>query len=178
MASPTEPVIIAEQGALVVAEQGTMVLLIDRGNRATEIIAYVLVVFTWVFGGFGLVSILDSASPVPAALSAILLAIGLSAAVVAGLFIRSAYRTRRRALTSFTPMVVIDRAQQVYRDQVGESAVPLDQIRFERRMQVMSSSAKLVVVTPWGTRVLKRGNPFGGGIGRVDEVLNDVLKTS
>ena len=54
--------------------------------------------------------------------------------------------------------------------------VPLDQVRFARRMQIGSSSPKLVALTPGGTKVLKRGNPFDGGIGNVDEVLTAVVR--
>ncbi|WP_264025417.1 hypothetical protein [Mycolicibacterium pyrenivorans] len=180
MGAPLEPVIIAEQGGLVVAEHGAAVLLIDRGNRVVEITAYVLIVLTLVFGGFGAVSIVDSVtdgrSSVPITLGTILLAVGVSAAVVAGFMIRSAYRIRRRALSTFTPLAVFDRAQRVYRDGADQAVAPLDQVRFERRMQMTSSSPQLVAVTPWGTHILKRGNPFGGGIGRVDEVLNDMVQ--
>jgi hypothetical protein len=38
-------------------------------------------------------------------------------------------------------------------------------------MQLGSSSPKLVAVLPRSIRVLKRGNPFDGGIGDVDQVL-------
>ena len=51
---------------------------------------------------------------------------------------------------------------------------PLDQVRFERRVQLTSSSPKLVALTPRGTHVLERGNPFGGGIGILDQVHNTV----
>ena len=54
----------------------------------------------------------------------------------------------------------------------------LDSIRdVERRLQIGSSSPRLVAVTPAGVRVIKRGNPFDGGIGRIDELLNTVART-
>ncbi|ORX18916.1 hypothetical protein AWC31_12870 [Mycolicibacterium wolinskyi] len=70
---------------------------------------------------------------------------------------------------------MFDRAQRVYRDGAGQIIAPLDQVRFERHMQLTSSSPKLVAVTPVGVRVLKRGNPFGGGVGNLDEVLTAVV---
>ncbi|MCV7127935.1 hypothetical protein H7I42_11525 [Mycolicibacterium vanbaalenii PYR-1] len=70
---------------------------------------------------------------------------------------------------------MFDRAQQTYRDGGGAVIAPLDQVRFERRMQLTSSSPKLVAVTPYGERIIKRGNPFGGSIGDLDQVLNDVV---
>jgi len=36
----------------------------------------------------------------------------------------------------------------------------MDHVRFARRLQIGLSSPKLVAVTPGGTHVLKRGNPF------------------
>jgi hypothetical protein len=56
--------------------------------------------------------------------------------------------------------------------------VPLDQVRFARKFQIGLSSPKLVAVTPGGTKVLKRGNPFDGGVGNVDEVLTAVVHGS
>jgi hypothetical protein len=52
----------------------------------------------------------------------------------------------------------------------------LDQVRFARKFQIGSSSPKLVALTPGGTHVLKRGNPFDGGIGNVDEVLTASIR--
>jgi hypothetical protein len=53
----------------------------------------------------------------------------------------------------------------------GGAVVALHDVRFQRRMQIGSSSPKLVAVMPGGMRVLKRGNPFDGGLGDVDQVL-------
>ncbi|PRC48344.1 hypothetical protein C6A85_80320 [Mycobacterium sp. ITM-2017-0098] len=63
----------------------------------------------------------------------------------------------------------------MYRDGTGTIIAPLDQVRFERRMQMTSSSPKLVAVAPAGVYVLKRGNPFGGGVGTLDQVLTDAV---
>ena len=61
MGTPEEPIILAEHGGLVVAERGPEVILVDRGSGPTEIVVFVLVVVTLVFGGFGLVSLLPGA---------------------------------------------------------------------------------------------------------------------
>ena len=178
MDAPPEPVIIAEQGGLVVAERGPEILVIDRGNGPSEITAFVLL-FTLVFGGFGVVSMIYAArgwmGPVSVAVGAVFLAVGVVAGVAMFVTARRIRRRRRRPLSSFTPVAVFDRAQRLYRDGAGEVLAPLDQVRFERGMQMTSSSAKLVAVTPWGTHLLKRGNPFGGGIGTLDRVLSAVV---
>ncbi|ANW67705.1 hypothetical protein BCA37_13690 [Mycobacterium sp. djl-10] len=57
----------------------------------------------------------------------------------------------------------------------GGALLPLDRIRFEKRLQLGSSSGKLVAVTPDGVHVLKRGNPFAGSFGGADQALNAVV---
>jgi hypothetical protein len=57
----------------------------------------------------------------------------------------------------------------------GGAVVPLNQVRFARRFQIGSSSPQLVALTPGGTTVLKRGNPFDGGAGNVDEIMTAVV---
>ena len=46
----------------------------------------------------------------------------------------------------------------------------------DRKLQIVSSSPKLVAITPGGTHVLKRGNPFEGRVGNVDEVLSAAVR--
>ena len=179
MGTPEEPIILAEHGGLVVAERGPEVILVDRGSGPTEIVVFVLVVVTLVFGGFGLVSLLPGAiggvSGGPAWLGVALLAVAGAAATAMYISAKTVRRRRSGPLTSFTPVAIFDRSARVYRDGTGAVVAPLDQVRFERRMQATSSSAKLVAVTHDGTRVLKRGNPFGGGVGDLDAVLTRVV---
>lgn len=179
MGTASEPVVIAEQGGLVVAERGPEILVIDRGNGPAEITAFVLLILTVVFGGFGLVSVTSAAvggmTPQSGVIGAVILAVGVVAGVGTVVLVRSIRRRRRRPLTSFTPVAVFDRSQQLYRGPAGEVLAPLHQVRFERRLQMTSSSPKLVAVTPAGVHVLKRGNPFGGGVGTLDQVLTQAV---
>jgi hypothetical protein len=83
-------------------------------------------------------------------------------------------RLRRRQsipVGHYRPVAVFDRAARVYRDADGHVVAPLDTVTFHRRMQLGSSSAKLVAETPSGAYVLLRGNPFTGGLGDLDTVL-------
>lgn len=182
MGTPLEPVIIAEQGGLVVAERGPQIMVVDRGEGPAQITAFVLLIITMVCCGFGVASIATapaaSAAPVPRLVSAVIFAVGAVAGAAMMLCLKR-LRTRRKApLTAFAPVAVFDRAHRTYRDGAGNIVAPLDQVRFERRMQMTSSSPKLVAVTPSGTYVLKRGNPFGGGIGALDRVLTDAVHGS
>lgn len=174
-----EPVVIAERGGVVVAERGSDILVVDRGNAVAEVTAFVLLVFALVFGGFGVVTIcvavLGKDTPPPLALAAAALVIGLSAGVGVFFAVQSIRDRRRRALSSFTPVAVFDRAAGIYRDGAGRPIAPLDSVHFERRLQVTSSSPKLVAITPSGTHILKRGNPFGGGVGELDRILHDAV---
>lgn len=180
MDPPLEPVIVAERGGLVVAERGPEVLVFDRRNGPWDIALFVLVVLTLVFGGFGVIAVFsDLASGTTSqsgVIGTVILAVGVVAAVAMHVLAKVIRSRRRRPLTAFTPVAVFDRAQRTYRDGAGEMIAPLDQVRFERRRQLTSSSPKLVAVSPYGELVLKRGNPFGGDFGDLDRVLNDVVQ--
>lgn len=179
MGAPVEPIVLAEQGGLVVAERGPDILIIDRGNGASDITAFVLLVCTLVFGGFGVVSVFYAATgamaPGSVAVGVVLLVVGIASGIAMVLTTKATRGRRMRPLSSFAPVAVLDRAHRVYRNGAGELIAPLDHVRFERQIQLTSSSAKLVAVTPSGDHLIKRGNPFGGGIGRVDAVLNDMV---
>lgn len=172
MGVPTEPVIIAEEGGLVVAGRGPEILVIDRGSGPLQITAFVLGICTLVFGGFGVVAVFTDLRMI----GIVILAIGIATGVAMLLTVRAIRHKRRRILTSFIPVAVFDRAQRLYRDGSGQIIAPLDQVRFERRMQMTSSSAKLVATTPAGIYVLMRGNPFGGDVGAIDQVLTNAVR--
>ncbi len=177
--SGVEPRILREVGGLVIAEAGPLVLVVDRGNGPPAILAFVAGVLALVFGGFGAVTL---------------------AAVAAGHDTicrsgcrpgcsQSAWRQRlsrwRRSVASavrerspvsgFRPVAVFDRAARVYLDGDGRAVAPLDAVTFQRRMQIGSSSPKLVAQTPTGSHVLLRGNPFTGGLGDLDTVLTTAV---
>ena len=86
------------------------------------------------------------------------LAVGLSFAAMTYAVVREFRRRRSQPLHERRPVAV------------GGAVVPFDRVRFARKLQIGSSSPELVAVTPCGTHVLKRGNPFDGGIGNVDEI--------
>jgi hypothetical protein len=86
--------------------------------------------------------------------------------------IRSA---RTRPLSGYRPVAVFDRARRVYADPEGIVVAPLDDVRSQNRTQLASSSPALVAVTPAGSRLPKRGNPFSGGIGILNAVLTAVV---
>lgn len=165
--------IIAEHGGLVVAEDGWDVIVIDRGNGAGEITAFVLLIVTLVFGGFGALVLLTPIG-VPGIIGAALLAVGLATGASLYAILRKLRGARDAPLDTCTPVAVFDREQRNYRDVTGR-LTPLNRIRIHRQMQLASSSPKLVVTTPHGTDVLKRANPFGGGMGDLDTVLNHAV---
>ncbi|BBX16885.1 hypothetical protein MDUV_17450 [Mycolicibacterium duvalii] len=174
-----EPVILAERGGLVVAESGPEILVIDRGTGPSEITAFVLLTIALVFGGFGLVAVFSVATDGTMAhfglFGAAVLGIGVVAGVGLVFAVKDLRERRLRSLAALTPVAVFDRATRTYRNGSGEIIAPLDKVQFAKRMQIMSSSPKLVVVTPMGVRILKRGNPFSGGIGSLDRVLDNAV---
>lgn len=166
MTSPTQHTILADTGGLVVADDGRRVLVIDRGTGPLTIVAFVLGVVALTVGGFGAVALFALST----GLGAAFLAVGVVAAAGAAFAVRTLRRRRARPLHECRPVAVIDRKLGLF-SYAGGAVVQLDQVRFQRRMQLGSSSPKLVAMMPGGTRVLKRGNPFDGGIGNVDEIL-------
>jgi hypothetical protein len=169
----TETRVLVDTGGLVVTDDGRRVNVFDRCTSALAILAFVLGIFTLVVGGFGVVALI---SGVPStALGAAFVAAGVVFAVVLTLVVRKIRRRRSQPLHNCRSVAVIDRKLGLF-SYGGGAIVPLDQVRFARKMQIGSSSPKLVALTPGGTKVLKRGNPFDGGVGNADEVLSAVVR--
>ena len=165
---------LADTGGLVVTDDGRRVLVFDRCTGALTVLAFVLGVLTLVAGGFGDVAL---AAAVPSrALGAAFLAGGLVFAAATYAVVRKIRHRRSQPLHECRPVAVIDRKLGLF-SYGGGAVVPMDQVRFARRLQIGSSSPKLVAVTPGGTHVLKRGNPFDGGVGTVDELLSAVVRS-
>jgi hypothetical protein len=172
MAAPAQPRTLADTGGLIVTDDGRRVLVFDRGTGALTVLAFVLGVLTLVVAGFGVVALVAA---VPSrAVGAAFLAVGLVIAAATYAVVRKFRRRRSRPLHECRSVAVIDRKLGLF-SYCGGAVVPLGQVRFARKFQIGSSSPKLVVVTPGGTKVLKRGNPFDGGVGDVDEVLTAVI---
>lgn len=177
-----EPLVIVETGRFVVAEDGPKVLVIDRGHVPSEVTVLLLTICSLVFGAYGVVSMFYAVAGGLAPRSVVVgggfLVIGVTAFVLMNRAAAAIDRVRRTPLSAIRPVAVFDRRHGVYVDGAGELVAPLDQVRFERRMQMASSAAKLVAVTPDGSRDLLRGSPFHGGVGGLDAVLTSVVHAS
>jgi hypothetical protein len=150
---------------VVVAEDGPL-----------EVAAFVLWVVALVLGGFGAVTVVlattsGGESGVAASFAGGMLALGLVAAGITFAVIRAIRRSRTKPLSTYRPVAVFDRAAGVFMDAHGVVVAPLNQVGFQRSMQLTSSSPRLLAVTPHSSRVLARGNPFSGGIGHLNAVL-------
>ncbi|QRY49563.1 hypothetical protein [Mycolicibacterium septicum] len=175
MTQPAQHRVLADIGGTVVAEQGPLVVVIDRGTGPLATTAFVLGVLAVVFGGFGAVMLAIGRAQMPTWVSGLFLIAGVAFAAATLAAVRRIKANNRRPLADYRPVAVLDRARGVLAEADGTVLAPLDQVRFERRMQLGSSSPKLVASTPNGDRILKRGNPFTGGIGTLDEVLTVVV---
>jgi hypothetical protein len=175
MTAPATSRTLADTGGLVVTDDGRRVLVFDRCTGALTVLAFVLGVGTLVVGGFGIVALVTG---VPStAVGAGFLAVGLVLAAATFMVVHKFRQRRSRPLHECRSVAVIDRKLGLF-SYGGGAVVPLDQVIFARRFQIGSSSPKLVAVTPGGTKVLKRGNPFDGGVGNVDEVLTAAIRGS
>lgn len=177
--SDSEPRVLCEVGGLVIAENGPRVLVVDRGNGSPAALAFVVGVIAVVFGGFGALSLAaigtgHDAGP-RAGLSGALLAAGVAAAALSAVMLRRIRRNRSVPLSGYRPVAVFDRAARTFFDGDGRAVAPLDSVTFHRRIQLGSSSPKLVAHTPAGVYVLLRGSPFTGGLGDLDTVLTQAV---
>jgi hypothetical protein len=175
MTAPAPPRTLADTGGLVVTDDGRRVLVFDRCTGVLTVLAFVLGLLTLVVGGFGLVALI--AGLPSRTLGAAFVAVGLVIAAATYAVVRKFRHRRNQPLHECRPVAVIDRKLGLF-SYGGGAVVPLDQVHFARKFQIGSSSPKLVAVTPGGTKVLKRGNPFDGGVGNVDEVLTAVVHGS
>jgi hypothetical protein len=166
MTTPAGSQILADTGGLVVTDDGRRVLVFDRNTGGLAVTAFVFGIVALVLLGLGVVASFALSNVV----GACFLAAGVAVAVGALVAFRAFRRRRTRPLHECRSVAVIDRKLGLF-SYAGGAVLPLDQVRFQRRMQLGSSSPKLVAVLPRSTRVLKRGNPFDGGIGDVDQVL-------
>ncbi len=177
--SAGEPRVLGEVGGLVIAEHGPLVLVVDRRTGPPAVLAFVAGVVALVFGGFGAVSLAavstGRGAGLPVGLCAALLAVGLLASAGAIATVRRIRGRRLIPVSSYRPVAVFDRAGRRYLDADGRVLAPLDAVTFHRRMQMGSSSAALVAQTPTGSHVLLRGNPFTGGLGDLDIVLESAV---
>mgnify|MGYP000855447969 CR=1 FL=1 len=177
--SPGGPQILREVGGLVIAEDGPRVLVVDRGNGPPAILAFVAGVVGLVFSGFGAVNLaavgIGHGAGIPVWLCVALLAVGVAAAAVSAVTVRRIRQTRSVPVTGYRPVAVFDRAARIYFDGYGRPVAPLDSVTFHRRVQMGSSSLKLVAETPAGRYVLLRGNPFTGGLRDLCTVLTSAV---
>ncbi len=165
--------VLADTGGLVVTDDGRRVLVIDRCTGTLAVLAFVFGVLTLVVGGFGVVTLI--AGTPSRALGAVFVAVGAVLAVATFVVARKVRSRRAQPLHECRPVAVLDRKLGLFSYR-GGALVQLDQVRFARKLQIGSSSPKLVALTPGGPQTIKRGNPFDGGIGNVDEVLTAVAQ--
>lgn len=167
--------ILADTGGLVVTDDGRRVVVIDRRIGALSVLAFALGVGGVVLIVFGVVAWVDGLLPGVGSVG--LLALGVVLAALTIWLIRTIRGRRAAPLGSCRPAAVLDRKLGLF-SAGGGALMNLADVRFERRLQVSSSAAKLVAVTPSGVLVLKRGTPFDGGVGDAHDVLNSVVQTN
>ncbi|OBB59872.1 hypothetical protein A5757_12395 [Mycobacterium sp. 852013-51886_SCH5428379] len=173
VSTPLEPIVIAENGAFVVAEIGPRVLLIDRGRVPTEVGVLLLAMSTLIFGGFGVVSVIPSFGGDWISRSTLIgfgfLLVGIASFRALLRATAALNRSRATPLSGVRPVAVFDRNAGAYLDGNGEMIAHLSEIRFSR---AGFGSRQLVVTTPHGDRVLVTGS-----VGNLDQVLTHTVAT-
>lgn len=173
MSDVVQPRVLAQASGVVVAQDGANVVVVDRRLRGLATTVFVLAVLTFITGVQGILFAVGAAGTEQAARTVAVVLMG-AAVVTGGLLavaIRAVVTRRRRPLSDYQPVATFDLSAGQLRDGTGRTVAPLDQVRLAKRMQLTSSSPKLVAETPGGTLLLARGNPFAGGLGNLREVL-------
>ena len=80
-------------------------------------------------------------------------------------------RNRLRASAPVEPVLVLDFPTSTLRTGDDRELAPLAEVEFVARMQLASSASALHCRWPGGSRVVLRGNPFGGSIGPAEDAL-------
>lgn len=169
MTTPVQPQILADTGGLAVSQEGDRVIVFDRGTGALSVAMFVVGVLAAILIVNGVIALFGWTM-----LGVVFLFAGLAAAAGTVMLLRKFRARRNRPLHDCRTLAVLDGRRGLF-SAAGGALQELGRIRFERRFQVGSSSPKLVAVTPAGTTTIKRGNPFDGGIGNADQVLNDAV---
>lgn len=178
MTAPGDPRVLADVGGIVVVERGALVVVVDRRTGSWATFAFVLGVLTTVFGLSGVATLGPAAmgdATVPWPIGAVALAVGLVFGTALSGAIAHIRRANRTPVEAYRPVAVFDRARRVLVDADGVAVCALDHVRSQRKTQLTSSSPMLVATTPVGTRIIKRGNPFNGGLGDLDAVLTTAV---
>lgn len=169
MTAPAEPHILADTGGLAVSQEGDRVIVFDRGTGALSVLMFVVGVLAAVLIVNGILALFGWT-----AIGLLFLALGFAAVAGTVMLFRKFRARRALPLHSCRTVAVLDGRRGLF-SAAGGALQELGRVQFERRFQLGSSSPKLVAITPAGTTVLKRGNPFDGGIGQADAVLNDAV---
>jgi hypothetical protein len=177
MSAAAQPQILAEASGVVVAVDGTTVVVVDRRLRGLATTIFVLAILTFITGSMGILFAVDAAASDDGnrAFGAVLLGVALVAAGFLIAAVRAVAARRKRPLSDFQPVAVLDLSAGQLRDGAGRVVAPLAHVRLVQRMQLASSSPKLVAETPGGSLLIARGNPFAGGLGNLRQVLAGYL---
>lgn len=171
----TNPVEVASSGGVVIAEDGPRVLVYNRRLGPLAVTAFVLGLVAFILVANAVLFLLLDDESLPSALSWGLLAAAVPLVAVLTVVWRALAGRRRAPLTSMVPVAVFDRSTGAVSDGQGAVLGRLDQLSIQRRFQLGSSSPALVARLPDRTLLLAKGNPFTGGLGRLDQDLARTL---
>lgn len=164
--------LLASGSGVGIYEQGERLLVVDRRTGSLYVAAFVLALLAFVAAVNGVIQMaLSPRGEGSLGLGLVMLSVGGLAAVPLYAVVDRIKRRHRQGPTAARTVAVFDLAAGELRDGAGRALAPLGQVRLRRRMQLGSSSPKLVA--EWGGErlLLARGNPFAGGIAELEDAL-------
>ena len=161
---------LTEASGVGIYSEGDRVLVVDLGTVQLYTTIFVLGLVTLICGANGAMMLAGLFGEGQVVVGLVLVALS----ALSGLGIHKLVkliRARRSHPEDRVPIVILDLATQQLCASDGRPMAPLSEVRQQRKVQIGSSSRKLVLFGPMGTVLVARGNPFAGGLGNLDGVL-------
>lgn len=162
--------VLDETGGFVLYREDQRLVFVDRGTRWTVWTRFVLGLITGIVGINAVVQLALIPSGQGVLVAGLIL--GFVAAATGFAFSRVHRHAKREAskpLSEFTPLLVVDLAQQALVDRSGQVLAPLAGASFHKVFQVTSSARALECRWPGGRMTVARGG--GMGVAGVDGAL-------
>lgn len=155
--------ILTESAGHVLYEDGPRLVFINRGTGWTFWLRFVfgLVAFIFIMNGIAQVFLGASGQNWAFILAAVFLFFGLAAAAGFVATFRWANKRAARSLSSFEPIVIIDRHHHALLDARGNYLAQLTDVLFTKEFQFTSSAPALACRWPGGCAIVHRGGAMG-----------------
>lgn len=162
----------ASSGTVIYEDQNKLyVAKMPAPWTATFLFVAGLLAFILLANGVLMLFFLKTQPAIPQSLGLMLMALGVLFAFICWKV--NAYRKKMNAkpVSELECICIIDIGANLLLDGKQNMLAPLDQVKLNRKMQLTSSSSKLVLQWNKNSLTVVEGNPFSGGIADIEKAL-------